>query len=181
MGDNQFERELRAYLALQGASGAAGAAADWRNDLVAALRSVEPLSAEFREALAKAFEGDLHGYRLELIGKGRAKKARQDHVNKVMVRRHRLEFGEWIDGQIAAGVPAHLAIESASKLPGGLGQKSCEIALAYARRMRAWRSSLAPYSYPGLAGNDAALDELFHSRDAAGAPLDGDPNPSEME
>ena len=78
------EREVRAYLALQGLSGAAGRERDWRVILAEVLRSSVPLSAGFREVLAEAFEGDFVGFRLELLAEGGKKSVAKICIQECM-------------------------------------------------------------------------------------------------
>jgi len=177
MSDHAANREARAYLALQGASGPAGDVGDWRDDLAALFRSNDPLSPEIREALAKAFEGNLHGFRLELISTSGEKKRRQDAYRGLLIRRRWHEIGEWIENQIEDGTPVHEAIEAASRLPGTGDYKTCERARTYARRVRSWRAAVQQASsiYEFLG---PSVDDLFHRNDAAGLPLDRRPPPT---
>jgi hypothetical protein len=159
---------------MQGAAGAAGRLGDWRADLANVLRSDEPLSPEFREALAKAIEGNLHGFQLVLTAGGSLKKARQDHFDGVLVRLRWMEIGKWMRDRITAGATRNSAKEAAATEFGASSQK-CDAALVYFDRVEAWLKS-ATQSDLGAMMGETSLLALFHSRDASGWPLDRPPN-----
>lgn len=173
MGNDAQERELRAYLALQGVSGAAGSLGDWRNDIVAALRSDAPLSAEFREALAKAIDGGLYGFRLELVADKGEKKRRQDWFVGTLVRREWMSIGQWMADQISAGSSRANAIDGAADKFHASREK-CDGALVYFHRAIQWLATVRDGdSELGKVMDDEGLVALFHHNDAAGKPLDG--------
>lgn len=186
MGKEQQELELRAYLALQGASGSAGKAGDWRNDVAAALRSDAPLSSEFREALASAIDGDLNGlqlgFRLKLIANNGEKKSRQDQFGGVIVRREWMGVGQWMADKIASGSSRAVAITSASDAFAASREK-CDAALVYFTRATRWLATIRNgHSELGKVMDDDGLTILFHANDAAGRPMDRQPPiPPEME
>jgi hypothetical protein len=186
MDRDHHELEVRAYLALQGASGAAGKAGDWRNDVAAALRSNARLSPEFREALASAIDGDLNGlglgFRLELVADHGEKKRRQDRFGGKLVRREWMSIGKWMADKIASGSSRANAITSASDAFAASREK-CDAALVYFTRATRWLATVRDGdSELGKALDDESLIWFFHSRDAAGMPMDRQPpSPPEMK
>lgn len=158
------EREVRAYLALQGAS------EDWRSDIVAVLRSDAPISRLFRDKLAQAIDGDLFGFRLELVAGNGEKKRRRDFYVGAKRRRAWQAAGEWMLAREAASDAAAIR-DAATNYSPAMGEKALEKALTYTRRLKRWRASLQPGDYRMVMGDDA-LDELFHQADAAGRPVD---------
>ena len=183
MADDRERAELerRAYLALQAGARSEGAAENWRTDLARLMRSADPLGPEIREALALAFEGDFHGFRLDLHAPKGERKRRHDAFNGLHVRRQRIEIGRWILRAIEDGMGNEAAIRAASELPrtGWPAFKGCEGALTYTKRLDNWRASLAPDS--ALAALGDALEDFFHMRDSEGQPLDRPPNADEVE
>jgi len=186
MNRDHQELELRAYLALQGVSGAAGKVGDWRNDVAAALRSNSPLSPEFREALATAIEGDLNGlglgFRLELVANHGEKKRRQDRYGGMIVRGEWMSIGQWMADKIASGSSRADAIASASDTFAASREK-CDAALVYFTRVTRWLTTIRHGdSELGKVMDDKSLISLFHSNDAAGRPMDRlPPSAPEME
>jgi hypothetical protein len=172
----QQELELRAYLALQGASGAAGKAGDWRNDVAEALRSNAPLSPEFREALASAIDGDLSGlrlgFRLELAANHGKKKRLQDQFGGVIVRRDWMSIGQWIADKITSGSSRTDAVTSASDTFAASREK-CDSAFVYFTRTTRWLATIRMGdSELASVMDDENLMSLFHVNDAAGKPMD---------
>ncbi len=170
MDKDQSNRELRAYLALQGASGAAGNKGDWRNDVSAALRSNAPLSSEFREVLAKAIDGDLLGFRLELVADHGEKKRRQDIFGGVIVRCEYMVIGQWMNEQIALGSTRAKAKTDAAEQFGASPEK-CDKALIYHSKAMAWVNKArggevwVGFENIGVWPEDALLS-IFHQKDA---------------
>ena len=170
MDKDQSNREIRAYFALQGASGAAGNRGDWRNDVSAALRSNAPLSSEFREALAKAIDGDLLGFRLELVADHGEKKRRQDIFGGVLVRREYMEIGQWMNEQIALGSTRAKAKRDAA-VQFGASPEKCDKALIYYSKAMAWANKAkgsevwVSFENMGVCPEDALLS-IFHQKDA---------------
>ena len=179
MDRDQDAREVRAYLALQGASGAAGKIGDWRNDLTAVLRSSAPLSSEFREALASAIDGDLNGlglgFRLELVANNGEKKRRQDQFSGVLTRSEWMGIGQSMADQIASGSSRANAIASASNTFAASREK-CDAALVYFTRVTRWLATIPNGDRElGTVLSDESLIHLFHGNDAAGRPMDRQP------
>jgi hypothetical protein len=141
----QEQLELRAYFAMQGASGAAGNKGDWRNDVTAALRSDAPLSTFFREALASAIDGDMSnfklGIRLELHADNGKKKCNQDYFSGKIIRREWMEIGDWMASKIENGSTRANAIIDAAKSFSSSKEK-CDKALIYRNRVYNWLSKV---------------------------------------
>lgn len=177
MSKDQQERELRAYLALQGVAGAAGKAGDWRNVVAAALRSDDPLSSVFREALASAIEGNMmgHGFRLELAADGGQKKRRQDQFGAHLARSEWMKIGQWMADQIDAGASRADAICGATKVFPASREK-CDAALVYHSRATRWMTRIRASDSHLNTFEDDSLLALFHMNDAAGKPLDRQPH-----
>lgn len=179
MVTDQDALEVRAYAALQGWSGGAGTAYDWRDHVVAALRSGEPLSESFREVLAEAFDGDLFGFRLELVADGGQKKRAQDLYSGVRAREKWMEIGDWIRERTDAGLKRGDAIQEASQKFAASSEK-CNAALIYHDRATRYVAAELARRTP-LKGwvegeevdmNGSLLLTVFHRRDASGNPLD---------
>lgn len=170
MSEEQAELELRAYLALQGASGAAGKPGDWRIDVAAALRSSDPLSTEFRDMLASFVDGGR--FRLELVADNGEKKRRQDWFGGVIVRREWMEIGEWMDNAIVSGYSRANAISAAADKFAASREK-CDGALVYYKRATSW-VDIAINKGDDLAKlmSREQFLSLFHDRDARGRALD---------
>lgn len=185
MDQEQTTLELRAYLALQGASGTAGSKGDWRNDVTAALRSNAPLSPHFREALATAIDGDLSGFglgfRLELVADNGEKKRRQDVYGGAIVRREYMKVGGWMREQISLGSTRAKAVTDSGEYFGASPDK-CDKALIYYDKAMAWVKKMEAgetwngfswtgFEKIGVCPTDALLS-IYHWNAANGHPPD---------
>lgn len=107
---------LRAYLALQGAS------LDWRDDLARLMRSDVPLSRMLRDRLADAFENEAQtGIRLEL----KNHKSARDQFAKIAILHERMKIGHWISERRAEGGTAK-AVNAAAAEHFRVSEKTVE-------------------------------------------------------
>jgi hypothetical protein len=172
--DEQEQLELRAYLAMQGASGAAGNKGDWRKDVTAALRSDAPLSTFFREALASAIDGDMSnfglGIRLELHANNGQKKRNQDYFSGVLTRRDWMQIGDWMASEIEKGSTRANAIINAATFFSSSKEK-CDKALVYRDCVYKWLGTVEgdrrwkSFEKMGVCP-ETNMIELYHSSDA---------------
>jgi len=126
--DNDTELNRRAFFALRGFS------ADWSKDLIALLRSSEPIHPVVRETLADALEsGTPDGTRLELTGN----KKNADLFKGIDSRYKWMEIGEFIEDLIKGGKKKKDALPVAVDKFAASREK-CDAALTYYRRTKRW-------------------------------------------
>lgn len=145
-----------------------GMSATWERDVIALLRSDEPIHSWVRSALADAIaKENPTGVQLKMSGH----KSLRDEVAGIDARVKWVTIGEWIDGTIKTRKTRKVATEMASK-HFGLSFEGCDKALDYSRRYRKWRAGL-PADHPFLAIlSEAGIAKMFHSCEDS-FPLDG--------
>ncbi|MEP0192038.1 MAG: hypothetical protein ABJP70_00220 [Erythrobacter sp.] len=133
---------------------------DWRRDLVALLRSDDPIHPVVREVMAQAVEGEtIDGTRLVLSGGG----ANADLRKGLEKRKRDLKVGAYMEALIAEGSTRETATEAASET-FCVSFETCRAALTYSRNCEAW----VEHSFNGQSKqllDRASLRSLFHHND----------------
>lgn len=150
--DFPYDLDLRAYLALSGAS------LDWRTDLAALLRSDLPLSRLLRDRLANLIDEGDDGRRLELTGH----KPNRHRFAGVASRYEWMEIGRWVDNRRRLHPDDPQSAVEAASHHFTLGEKKVEAAVSYYNKTSSWVEK-ALGSEDGQALGREWLERLYHS------------------